>query len=712
MPNLVWIEGNTCSGKTARLLSHLATLAQLSDPPSAITSEGAVFLLFAANGDNRLLLVDRLADSLPAALPVTTATPAGFIQNEVTLFWPLLVESLGLSPQFPMKLRPENEQELATQLWRQAFADALVVPGWTEAQTVRRSLDFLQLAAAGGIAAEDLSTMLPAGIPPGLAPADTWRALGAAVVRWRDWCLSQGFLTYGIATELYWRHLLPHAAYQAKFPQRFRGVLVDDLDEYPAIFRDVLSWVDALGLPTAVTWNPQGKVRLGIGADPEALERLRKTAIATEILADPPLASLANWAETLIATVQDPIALPEPIDALQLIQTTSRGELLRKTAEAIAAAIQTDQVSPGEVAVIGPGFDAIARYTLAEILQNQGIPVTSLNDQRPLVSTPLVRAVLTLLPFIYRGLGRQLDRDAVAEMLVVLNQSVKGNSTRPWFEQVQIDPIRAELIADHCFYPDAEQPDLLEVTEFPRWDRLGYQATAAYNALRDWIQQQRRALQQRLIPSPVNLMDRAIQTFLWRGNNLSYDQLAALRELMETAQHFWQVEGRLRQQRLADAQLAAGLSPEGRFLQLLHQGIVTANPFPVKPLEFGQQGVTLSTVFQYRSQRLTHRWQFWLDAGSPRWLTGTDTLFGYPLFLQGWSGRPWTMEFVEKSHEARLERILRDLLTRTTEQVILCHSDLAVNGQEQTGPLLTVIGMTAEYGEAPTQSEELAATPD
>jgi len=692
MTNLTWIEGGTRSGKTARLLEHVADMAVAR---AAALVPGGVYLLFAANGDTRLTLSDRIAEVLPATLPITTATPAGFIQNEVTLFWPVLVESLGLSPQFPMKLRPENEQELATQLWHQALEDGqLEVPGWTATQIVRRSLDFLQLAAAGGIPAADLPTMLADGMPKGTATLEVWGAIADAVVNWRDWCLRQGFLTYSIATELYGQHLLPHPLYQEKFPQRFGGLFADDLDEYPGIFADLLRQGDRWGLPTAVTWNPFGQVRLGVGADPAATSDLRATA-TVETLSDTASNTLAaTWATPLIATVLNPVATPQPIDAVSLIQATSRGELLRQTAEAIAHAIRHESLQPGDIAVIGPGFDAIARYTLAEILQKQGIPVASLNDQRPLVSTPLVRSVLTLLPFVYPGLGRQLTADAVAEMLVVLSQSSQGNPQRSWFERVQIDPVRAELIVDHCFQPDPEQPQLLEVTEFPRWDRLGYQATEAYNGIRQWIGQQRQARQQRLMTSPVNLIDRAIQEFLWRGNYLPYDQLAALRELMETAQHFWEVQGRLRQrQQLSHDSLETPLSPVARFLQLLQQGIVTANPYPVRPLEPDQQGVTLSTVFQYRSQRLSHRWQFWLDASSPRWLTGTDELFGYAVFLQDWDGQPMTVDFIEQSHEARLERILRDLLGRTTERVILCHSDLAVNGQEQMGPLLALVDL-------------------
>jgi hypothetical protein len=43
------------------------------------------------------------------------------------------------------------------------------------------------------------------------------------------------------------------------------------------------------------------------------------------------------------------------------------------------------------------------------------------------------------------------------------------------------------------------------------------------------------------------------------------------------------------------------------------------------------------------------------------------------------------------ANERRLRRILLDLLGRTEERIYLCHSDLATNGQEQTGVLLSLV---------------------
>jgi hypothetical protein len=702
-----WLNGSTGSGKTGWLLQQLIDWAEQNG--AAAFDQGQSVLMFAANGDNRIRLAERVVAETAGRYPVVTTTPNGFIQDEVLLFWPLLVNTLNLFPQFPVRLRPENEQELAARLWQPKFLSGeLLVEGWQEAQTVRRGLDFLQLAAGAGIPAEDLPVLLPEGIPAGFAPEEVWRALGETLVAWRDWCLNRSLLTYGVMTELYWRHLLPHPTYQEKLRSRFCGVLADDLDEYPAI---AAQWLEVFMVPEclwACTWNPGGKVRLGVGADPESLEALQSRCEIFEQPA-PSSDSLAyDWADPIVESVMDPLALPTVGDCFQTLQATSRGELLRQTAEKVVEAVQQEQVVASDIAIIGPGLDAIARYTLAEILLSRGVPVASLNDQRPLSTSPLVRALLTLLTFIYPGLGRLADREAVAEMLVVLSQTPQAPELAPWYDTVQIDPVRAELLADHCFVPHLEQPELLPVETFDRWDRLGYKATQAYTNLCEWIIQQSEQRQKRLIPGVVGLLDRAIQRFFWGGSHLPPDQLVPLRELMETAQHYWTVEDRLRQaeQTLPEPSPQPAQTAIERFILLLRQGTVTANPFPVESLDPSRRGVTIATVFQYRLQRLHHRYHFWLDAGSPRWLTGTDYLFGFPIFLSSYEGRPWRTEFLETLYVQRLERILRDLLGRVTDQVVLCHSDLSVTGQEQMGPLLPLVNANASLQEPDLETVE------
>ncbi|KPQ37631.1 MAG: hypothetical protein HLUCCA11_00860 [Phormidesmis priestleyi Ana] len=719
-----WVSGSTRSGKTEYLIEFAGETGAEQQQP---------LLAFAANGDNRIVLASRMMDRLSDRTATLTTTPAGFVQDEVILFWPLLVQALDLQAQFPLKLRPENEQALATQLWKPRLeGGTLAVEGWREARMVRRTLDFLQLASQGCIPIEDIPLMLQAGMPSALAPKALWDTVGEALVEWQNWCLQRGLLTYGIMSALYWRYLLPMPKYQSQLLARFSGVLADDVDEYPALMSPLFSVFLESARPCLFTYNPQGKIRLGLGADPDALlaiaahcekiekkieERVEKISEkaaeetqetketqGTDVL---PQKSLGHWGDRFVQWVEDPLAVPSLPEPIKLIQETSRGHMLRTTAEAIARAIATGQAKPYEIAVIGPGLDAIARYSLIEILSSRGIAIESLNDQRPLVSSPMVRALLALLALVYPGLGRLVDRDAIAEMLVVLSQSLSplsaplaahDSASAPWFDLISIDPVRAELIADNCFVPDIENPHLLPADTFSRWDRLGHQSVAAYNRILQWVEAQKQLRQQRLTASPVVTIDRIVQDFLWRGSRLPYDQLATLRELMETAQHFWEVEERLRlvDKQIVDKQIVdktadKSQSDVGRFIQLLLKGTVSANPYPVKPLAPERQGVTLSTIYQYRAQRLTHRWQFWLDSGSPLWGMGGGELFGAPIFLQSWTGRPMTLVETEEANEAQLGRTLRDLLGRATERVFLCHSELALTGQEQMGPLISLV---------------------
>lgn len=729
----VWIVGMSRSRKTARLVEHFARWMQdeIHDQESFYTKKPrlknsdrplkrlyphrteASVLILAANDDNRRELADEIVIATTGKYPVRCKTPLGFFQDEVILFWPLLVQSLKLKAQFPVRLRPETEQELATRLWRPYINEEILRrAGTNESRLVRRILDLLQLAAYSGTAVEDIGKVLAAALAPqdsdtSLEPLEP-EFLSALLLDWRNWCLERGLLSYGIITELYNQHLLTDPHYQQRLIQRYQGILADDVQDYPAVARHLFELLLNDGAVGAFTYNPDGIVRLGLGADPNYMRELAAYC-HQETLTALPDDSLADRLTTpMVEIITEPLTLLSLPEVVQSIQATSRAQLLRQTAEVIVQAIKQGQVEPDQVAVIAPGLDAIARYTLTEILTKQNIPVKSLNDQRPLIASPIIRALLTVLALVYPGLGRLVNRDAVAEMLVMLSkaderietwgdeESVESNlaqqTNSPVAQQPKIDPVRAGLIADYCFQPHPERPNLLPVTAFDRWDRLGYAATTAYNEIVKWLEEQRSQQELRLIPSPISLLDRAIQRFLWDGSNLAYDQLAALRELLETAQHYWEIDTRLRQ---IPSDRLGGELPQNtiaEFMQLLQRGTITANPYPMRPMGTAAKAVTLATIFQYRSTRRSHRWHFWLDASSPLWAKGgAATLFGAPFFLRDRFGEPWTAEDEQLAEEQRLRRILADLLSRVSNRVYLCHSELAVNGQEQLGPLLPLV---------------------
>ncbi|MGB3510064.1 MAG: recombinase family protein [Microcoleaceae cyanobacterium] len=742
----LWITGPTLSGKTNRLIEQFCQWGQeIESPLNEIVSivgpdnptsprdvehdrhnqigdfqnTSPKILILAANAENRINLMDRISEATSEQYPYHSTTPLGFFEDEVTLFWPLLIQSLDLRAQFPLRLRPETEQELAARVWRPHIEKGLLQqPGVSLERMIRRTLDLFQLAAFSCMPREKIAMILQEGFEQADS-GDLYTTMVELLQQWRDWCLQRGLLTYGIITELYWRYLLPISTYQQHLIHRYPFVLADDVDEYPAITYQLFDFLLDNGATGAFTYNPDGGIRLGLGADPEYLSELQDRCQIETL--DRPLSIAQEIGEPIIELVLDSYSLNSATyqlpNFLQSIPTRSRAALLRETAEAIVKDINLGIVKPEEVAIIAPGLDAIARYSLISILNHAGIAVESLKDQRPLISYPMIRALLSILTLVYPGLGRLVDRDAVAEMLVVLSQrsivKISKQASQP--EKLQqtndIDSVRAGLLADNCFSPDIIHPCLLPIQTFPRWDRVGYRATQIYQQILAWIEEQRSQQQQRQLPNPIFLLDRAIQKF-FMSSGLSYDQLAALRELMETATHYWEVQHRLQQNPQIQKTTATAdevgeedstSTTVGKFIQFLQRGVVSANPFPVRSMGHSTQAITLATIFQYRASRRHHRWQFWLDVASPLWLSGgSATLYGAPLFLQSQLGNFWTIEDSQKSDQERLRRILLDLLSRVScseslanrsneHRIYLCHSELAVNGQEQTGPLLSLV---------------------
>ncbi|MEJ1935874.1 recombinase family protein, partial [Nostoc sp. NIES-2111] len=433
----IWIIGSSRSGKTTRLIEQFCSWintehgvhglfytkkAKLKTSTSVslsldIQQAKPGVLILSANDDNRRQLGDKIVTNTQGKYPVRVKTPLGFFQDDIVLFWPLLTQLLNLKAQFPVRLRPETEQELATKLWRsQLDTETLQRAGVNEYRLVRRILDLMQLAAYSGTPCENIAEVLQTGLEDNNANLEP-QFLASLLLDWRNWCLERGFLTYGIITELYGQHLLNHENYQQHLAKRYQAVLADDVDEYPGVVRNLFEVLLDQGAIAAFSYNPDGGVRLGLGADPEYMAGLAKRcqvetlAGATESLAD-------RLVGPMVESLTEPMFLSGLPPIVKSIQTTSRAQLLRQTAEVIANAIKSGDVQPEQVAIIAPGLDAIARYTIIEILTKQNIPVESLNDQRPLISSPVIRALLTMMALVYPGLGRLVDRDAVAEMLV------------------------------------------------------------------------------------------------------------------------------------------------------------------------------------------------------------------------------------------------------------------------------------------------------
>ncbi|BAQ64958.1 hypothetical protein [Geminocystis sp. NIES-3709] len=666
----LWIEGNSSCGKTTRLASLVIEWVQkkasfLQKP-----------LILCANSQGKKNLGDTLLRLNPHCYPGKIRTVFGLMREDVILFYPLICQELDLPSILPLRLRPETEQDLATQLWRESLTPELLGIFGGEYDCVRRILDLMPLAATGGVVSENIADrLLESNIISTNNEKTVIELIGNLILQWRKWCLERGLLSYGLIYELYGRYLLPSNHYQDYLKNNYGAIFCDDVDDYPAIIKNLAEFFLNNAMIGAFTYNQTGKVRLGYNADPEYLQELASHC-QQEFLSESRINSLGAKIETSVLNFLRGEFLQEKIpEGIKTIKTDLRGDLLQETADYIIKSIHSGEIQPREIAVIAAGLDEIARYTLVTMIENAGIKVKVLNEQRPLIASAQIRSILTLLPLLYQGLGRLSSPDMIAEMLVILSLE-------------DIDLVRGGLLADYCYLPDLRSPSLLKVETFRRWDRLSHKSLQSYNQIRDWVNDTKIQIEK----GDDNLLvviDRIIKYFFTDKTQLNFSQITVIREFRETAQHFWQV-----QQRLNNTNTNHLVA---QFISLLRKGTITANPFPlttIPPLqEIQNNAVTIAPIYQYRVSRQHHRWQFWLDVGSCYWSQSRE-LFASSIFLKSWRSdftifdNPLSpLDYEIEPEEKRLTRIIKDLLGRVTEKIFLCHSTLDVNGLEQMGKL-------------------------
>ena len=107
MVSSIWIFGTSRSGKTTRLLNQFSAWLQIKDsklsnlfdnpidPTANLHQRELSILLLAANDDNRRELADRVTTLTLGKSPIRVKTALGFFQDEVILFWPLLIDLLS-----------------------------------------------------------------------------------------------------------------------------------------------------------------------------------------------------------------------------------------------------------------------------------------------------------------------------------------------------------------------------------------------------------------------------------------------------------------------------------------------------------------------------------------------------------------------------------------------------------------------------------------
>ncbi|HZD10650.1 MAG TPA: UvrD-helicase domain-containing protein [Candidatus Binatia bacterium] len=662
-----FLRGQAGTGKTTALLYRLLRLLQQRE------SAYGILILVAEADDRRRILdfLERRDVEEPRDLRITTFT---YLAREmVQQFWPLVARPAGFERPFqaPIYIHYDMAQLLMWRVVRAmmaggAFADLVMRPQ----QIVSQILDTLNRAALNRLSlqeAEQRQLQSWAGEP---AETRHLRDAAGAAQAFRAHCRRNSLLDVSLTVRVFDTQLLQHPEFNRYFHERFRHILVDNVEEQtPAGQQFVSTLLDTLQ-SAAIVYDEGGGYKQLLSADPAGARQLealcRQTfAFERQFVSSTPLVHLANAVERhLLPTTKPQSGATEVAGeaVLDVVHGRYRHEMAQNVVRQLAKLLGERRIEADDAAIIAPGLDGALRHTLAASLREAGLPFSLLRRRSSPRDEPVVRAWLTLLALAHPEWQRPPGAYDVAE---ALSLSIAG-----------LDPARAELLTNDLYLPAEGALGPVAALSPELAQRIGAAQVGAMEELRQWLQAHNHlSLEDFLLQLQAALQ--AEPGFL-AGEGHGADELAQ-----------WLVGLGARLGEAAPAMGLETVDERGRaFLNAIDEGLVTTDPPEVgEPPE--PRGVVVTTIHGYLLSEETSRVQVWFDVSNPTWWDIPQQTLSNPFILRPeWpADRVWTLAEGYRQRNEMLSQIVRGLAVRCHDGVVLGVSTLDQRGRRQDSPL-------------------------
>jgi hypothetical protein len=392
---------------------------------------------------------DALRDpDLGPAGTVDVITLDGLARRVIQLFWPLIGDRAGFA-------HPTHPPVFLTVETAQYFMDGVVGPlinqnGYFDAVTIGRTrllsqlLDNLNKAALVGIPLREVPERLKAAWTGESARSQIYDQAGECVGRFRRYCLDHNLLDFSLQIETFLRHLWPQPAVRAYLFERYRHLILDNVEEDTPVVHDLLAeWVPQCD-SAFIAFDRGGGYRIFLGADPTSAARLaaacdEKVELAQSRIAPPDVLHLGYQIGRSLRQSPQPVA-GDFRGILHFQEHRFHPQMLDWAADEIAQLV-AEGVPPGEIVVLAPFISDALRFSLLEKLSARDIPAHSHRPSRALRDEPAARCLLTLAKLAHPTW--ELSPPPF-DVTVALTQAIVG-----------LDLVRARLLTDVVYRPQA-----------------------------------------------------------------------------------------------------------------------------------------------------------------------------------------------------------------------------------------------------------------
>ncbi len=660
----IFLIGPAGTGKTTTLQHRLLHLLRNGEPAYTI-----LVLIAEATHESKWLNTIHNSGLGPYAnLKITTYNQMAL--EMVQLFWPLVARPAGfISPYRPPTILGYDLAQIL--MWR-------IVSKMIEAGTfatlrsrpqeiVTQLLDILNGAALNRMTPEqaiERQKLTWAGEPEQIRHLDD---AYLAITSFRKFCLENSLLDLSLVISVFDRQLVEHPEFHRYFKERYRHLLVDNIEEGTAAAQNFVQKLMGSTVSAAIAYDEGGGYKRFMAADPNAAIKFRKLSrhvfeFHQSFVASEPLQHLANLVENqLMVGRKLPTAQAEKA-ILGIVNGRYRREMVTNLTPILHELIHKKGYHPSDIAIITPYLDGALRYTLIQSLREANLPNHLTRRRSSPRDEPRVRAWLTWLALAHPDWGIKPSPYDIAEALTL---SIHG-----------MDPVRAALTTQALY--DKEIPRLLPTETAPEFirERIGNTLLTLVDELREWLETH----------GNVTEFDRflhALFTYL-----LSQPRFQPEPDIVGAAVCRWLVDTATRVRQAAPALGFKTPAEIGYiFIESIYQGLVSARP-PELGAPPDPEGIMVTTMYNFLLSERVVKIQVWLETAA----TGWWDLLKRPLsnafvLAQSWEGNKWTMEDDFKIRNELLVNIIRGLTSRCEEGIILATSDLDRRGLRQEGRL-------------------------
>lgn len=671
----VFVEGPAGTGKTTAGVSRLTHMLESGVPAQDV-------LVITPQRTLALPYLNVLKGAgLTAGGRVEITTLAGLAQEAITLFYPLVADMYATQKpdQPPVFLSLETAQYYMAHLLDEVIERENLFESVTldRQRLYSQILDNMNKAALIGFPIGEISARLKASVIGDETQRRIYDDVQTCALLFREFCLSHHLMDFSLQIEVFTRHLWHHETCRGYFTERYRHLIVDNVEEDTPAAHDLLrDWLPVCD-SALILYDYDAGFRRFLGADERSGYSLRdhcaRVVTFTESFVTPP--ALMDFDQALNDVLHQAMAgadeAPPTVDLRDAVVFENfryYPEMVDSVVDSVSSLVLEHGVPPREIVIAAPYVSDALQFSLVNRLNQRGIPVRTHRPSRALREENAAVCLLTLAQLSHPQW--QLAPSAF-DVTQALTLAVDG-----------LDPVRAQLLVNYLYDRSLCRLHPFDVLTPEVQGRVTYLVGERYEILRRWVETYQVGEPMALDHFWSHLFGEVLSQ---EGFGFHSDYAAA-----EITANFVDSARGFRQTVVTLPDESAALAKE--YVEIVNRGLL-ADQY-LRSWDFDQQdAVLIAPAYSFLVRNTPVDYQFWLNISAPGWSERLYQPLTHPYVLsRHWPvGRVWSDADEVTVTRDMLYRVMAGLLRRCRKGVYMVYSVLGEQGTEQRGLLLEVM---------------------